>query len=102
MRALERAQKKSLKTKQLPDGRIKYYDVERPAKNPGPTKSSSFVTEYNPKTGQVRQWNESYDYFGNINRVHPKTLDGQDLRAQHYPPTKSELEEFLKKSKGKK
>jgi len=97
MSALEGAQKEAVKIEHLSDGRIRYYDVERPARNLGPTRGSSFVTEYNPKTGQVRQWNESYDQFGDVNRIHPKTLDGQDVRAQHYPSTKSELEKFLKK-----
>ena len=102
MSALEGAQNDAVKVENLPDGRIRYYDAERPSRNPGPTKGSSFVTEYNPKTGQVRQWNESYDQSGNINRIHPKTLDGQDVRAQHYPPTKAELEQSTKKTGGAK
>lgn len=39
-----------------------------------------------------------YVQFGNINRIAPKILDGQDVRAGHYPPTKSELEKFSNKS----
>lgn len=87
---LQEAQKDAVKIKNLPDRRIRYYDVERPARTPGPTRGSSYVTEYNPITGQVRQWNECYDHFGNINRVHPKNIDGQDLYSQHCPPTKKE------------
>ena len=49
------------------------------------------MTEYNPKTGHVRTWSESYDHQGNVNRVHPKTINGQRLNAQHYPPTGTEL-----------
>jgi hypothetical protein len=97
MRALEGAQRDAVKFENLPDGRIRYYDVERLARTAGPTRGSSFVTEHNPKTGQVRQWNES-----KVNRVHPKTLDGQDLRTKHYPPTKSELIKFSKKYGGPK
>ena len=88
---LENAQKNAARTETLPDGRIRYYTPERPAKNPGPTRGSSFVTEYNPKTGNVRQWNETYDQAGNVNRVHPKSVNGQTVNSQHYPPTKSEL-----------
>ena len=52
------------------------------------------MTEYDPSTGQVRSWQECYDQEGNVNRVHPKNLNGQILIAQHYPPTKAELELF--------
>lgn len=102
MSALQGAQRDAVKIEHLSDGRIRYYDVERAARKPGPTRGSSFVTEYNPKTGQVRQWNECYDQFGNINRIRPKTLDGQNLISQHYPPTKPETEQFLKKIGGPK
>jgi hypothetical protein len=95
MRALQDAQKDAVKIIELSDGRIRYYERERFAYTPGPTKGSSFVTEYNPKTGQVRQWNESYDQFGNVNRTHPKTIDGQNIVGQHYPPTQSDLQSFL-------
>lgn len=97
MRALESAQRDAVKVENLPDGRIRYYDIERLARNPGPTRGSSFVTEYNPKTGQTKQWNECYDKLGNICRIHPKTIDGQDVRLQHYPLTKSELQQSSKK-----
>ena len=102
MSALEGAQKDAVKINHLPDGRIRYYDAERDARKPGLTRGSSFVTEHNLKTGQVRQWNESYDQCGNVNRIHPKTLDGQDVRAQHYPPTKSETEQLSRKPGGPK
>ena len=35
-------------------------------------------------------------------RVHPKTIDGQDVIGQHYPPTGKELDEFFKQSERKK
>lgn len=51
-----------------------------------------FLTPFhNPMTGRVRGWNECYDHFGNINRVHPKNLNGQELISPHYPPTGKEL-----------
>ena len=91
MRILQGAQQNAVRTQQFPEGRIRYYEKERPSSKPGPTRGAAYVTEYNPKNGQVRTWNECYDQKGNVNRVHPKTLDGQDLRSQHYPLTKNEL-----------
>ncbi len=99
---LQKAQNRSEKTENVSDGRIRYYTKESPSKTPGNTRGASYVTEYNPSTGQVRTWHECYDHSGNVNRVHPKTVDGQDLIAQHYPPTKSELESFSKKPGGPK
>lgn len=66
----------------------------------GPTRGSSYVTEYNSNTGQVRSWIENYKHDGGVNRVHPKTIDGQNLVAQHYPPTQAELKSFTKKPRG--
>ena len=54
------------------------------------------VTEYNPKTGGVKQWMESYDHNGNVNRVHPKSVNGQVVDSIHYPPTGAELEKMKK------
>ncbi|QOL20185.1 hypothetical protein [Candidatus Bodocaedibacter vickermanii] len=96
MSALEKAANLAERTETLPDGRIRYYAQERLSSTPGATRGASFVTEFNPKTGQVRSWNECYDHSGNVNRVHPKGIDGQTLKAPHYPMTKSELEKFLK------
>ena len=90
LKALSDAQKTAAKTQELPDGRIRYYEKERLAAKDGPTRGSSFVTEYDPKTGNVRQWNESYDKSGNVNRVHPKSINGQTVTGQHYPPTGKE------------
>lgn len=90
LQVLQSAQRSAVKTEILPDGRIRYYDKERPARTPGPTRGNSYVVEYNPKTGQVRSWAESYDKNGNVNRIHPKTLNGQKLVGQHYPPTEKE------------
>ena len=76
------------------DGRIRYYTAERASRTQGPTRGTCHVTEYNTRTGQVRTWAESYDHQGNVNRVHPKTINGQYLRAQHYPPTGAEKRGF--------
>lgn len=58
------------------------------------------MTGYNPNTGQVRSWIENYDFDGNVNRVHPKMLNGQNLQGQRYPPTKTELELFSRNPRG--
>ncbi len=89
--ALESAQQGAARTRTLPDGRVRYYGPETPATNPGPTRGASYVTEHNPQTGQVRSWMESYDQSGNINRVRPKMIDGQQVQSQHHPPTAREL-----------
>jgi hypothetical protein len=34
---------------------------------------------------------ESYNQAGNVNRVHPKMINGQQVHSQHYPPTAKEL-----------
>ena len=69
----------------------------RPAKSPGETIGSSYVTEYNTRTGQVRSWNESYNKVGNVNRVNPKMIDGKKVTSTHYPMTQKEIELFKNK-----
>ena len=77
--------------RELPDGRIRYYEAERAARTAGPSRGSSYVTEWNPSNGNVRSWNEVYDQAGNVNRVHPKMINGQTVDSLHYPPTAKEL-----------
>jgi len=89
---LQKAQQTAAVTKTLPDGRIRYYTQEVPARTEGATRGASFVTEYNPATGSTRQWMESYDQSGAVIRVHPKSINGQPVSAQHYPPTGAELQ----------
>ncbi len=91
---LQKAQQTAAVTKTLPDGRIRYYTQEVPARTEGATRGASFATEYNPATGSTRQWMESYDHSGNVIRVHPKSINGQPISAQHYPPTGAELESW--------
>ena len=93
---LEGAQNSASRTKTLPDGRIRYYEAERFARTEGRTRCNSFVTEYNPKTGSTLQWMESYDHSGNVTMVHPKSINGQSVTSQHYPPTKQELDSWKK------
>jgi RHS repeat-associated protein len=89
--ALEDAQATAARVRNLPDGRIRYYEAERAARTAGPSRGSSYVTEWNPANGNVRSWNEVYDQAGNVNRVHPKMINGQTVNSQHYPPTAKEL-----------
>lgn len=91
---LQKAQENAAITKTLPDGRIRYYTQEVPARTEGATRGASFATEYNPATGATRQWMESYDHAGNVIRVHPKSINGQPVSAQHYPPTGAELKSW--------
>ncbi|QVL56096.1 MAG: hypothetical protein KFB95_02505 [Simkaniaceae bacterium] len=95
MSAMEKVPNIAERIKTLPDGRIRYYKAERLSKTPGPTRGSSYVLEYNPKTGRVRGWDENYDHSGKVIRVHPKMINGQDIIGQHYPQTKSEIETLL-------
>ena len=97
MRALQKAQNKAIKTKTFSDGRIRYYEAEKPQRISGPTRGRSHVTEWNPSTGQVRAWSECYDQKGNVNRINPKMIDGKTIDSHHYPPTGKELENFKKK-----
>lgn len=34
---------------------------------------------------------ESYDHTGHIIRVHPKSINGQPVIGQYYPPTGKEI-----------
>ncbi len=85
--ALENAQKTAAKIKNFPDGRIRYYGAEVTARRIGTTRGASYVTEYNPETGRVRSWMESYNYMGDVIRIHLKMIDGQLVIVRHYPPT---------------
>jgi hypothetical protein len=75
--ALEDARAGAASTRTLPDGQVRYYGPETPARTPGPTRGASYVTEHSPATGGVRSWMESYDQARNLNQVHPKVINGQ-------------------------
>lgn len=91
--ALRDAQRTAARTITLPDGRIRYYDEEMLARTPGPTRGASYVTEWDPSTGAIRSWMESYDQAGNVIRVHPKMINGLVDDLPHYPPTGKELKQ---------
>jgi RHS repeat-associated protein len=88
--ALQNAQQNAASVRELPDGRIRYYGPETSARTAGPTRGASYVTEWDPGSGFVRSWLESYDRLGNVVRVHPKMLNGQALDAPHFPPIPGE------------
>ena len=88
---LQDVQQTANRNRILYDGRIRYYQAERLSRTYGPTRGSSYVVEYNPANGNVRGWNECYDHLGNVNRIHPKNINGQELISPHYPPTLREL-----------
>ncbi len=92
LRAVEGAQDKAVRVRNLPDGRVRYYEKEALAAKPGPTRGRSHVTEWNQNTGQVRVWEETYDHMGKVNRVHPKMNNGEILELPHYPPTKADID----------
>ncbi len=94
---LQKAQETSAISKTLSDGRVRHYTQEVPARTVGITRGASFVTELDPKTGNTRQWMESYDQSGSVIRVHPKSINGQPVDAQHYPPTGAELKSWGQK-----
>ena len=89
--ALQNAQKTAVRSQTFSDGRVRYYAKERLSSKPGPTRGNAHVTEYNPRTGQVRAWAESRDHQGKVNRVHPKMIDGRTMYSRHYPPTGAEI-----------
>lgn len=79
-------------------GRVRYYEKVQSSDTPGPTSGRSFVTEFDPKTNRVRQWNECYDHAGNVNRVRPKHINGRTVESQHYPATYTDIQKNLKGS----
>jgi filamentous hemagglutinin len=78
---------------------VRYYTPEKLSDIPGPTRGSSYVTEYDEKTNRIRQWTECYDHFGNVNRVRPKMINGREVFSQHYPATYKDILNSMKGSK---
>lgn len=76
-----------VKTRLLPDERVRYYYPEKPSDTIGPTRGRSTVVEHNPKKNGVRVWMECYDHNSRVNRVHPKMINGITVISQHYPAT---------------
>lgn len=88
---LEKAQTQGQKLRILQDGRHRYYSEFVPASKPGITQGDRRVTEYNPSTRSVRTWHECYNSKGKVVRVHPKQINGQEVKSHHYPKIGSEI-----------
>ncbi|HLB52803.1 MAG TPA: ankyrin repeat domain-containing protein [Chlamydiales bacterium] len=97
---LQSGQQQAVKTQNLPDGRVRYYEKEKPSTHPGRTRGSSLVTEHDVKRGVVRYWMESYDHSGKVIRVHPKAINGREINRPHYPPTGKELAQMAARKQG--
>lgn len=97
--ALKDAKRLAEKTRELSDGRVRYYEKERPSDTFGPTRGSSKVTEHDPTSNRLRIWMECYDHFGKVNRVHPKMINGKEITSQHYPATYKDTQNKIKGSR---
>jgi filamentous hemagglutinin len=60
--------------KELENGRFRFYGGTRPAKTPGEMIGSRFVREWDPATGNTRNWNETLDSAGRVRSVAPKPV----------------------------
>jgi hypothetical protein len=63
-------------TKELQNGRIRYYGETIPAKTPGEMAGRRTVREWDPATGNKRTWHETVDHSGNVRQVRPEFNDG--------------------------
>lgn len=95
MSVLQDFQNNADKVETLSNGTTRYYDTFRPARTPGATLGSRFVTEHNPLTGDVNSWNETYDSLGNVNRIHIKSINGFEINSPHFPLTLKDQLEFI-------
>ena len=91
---LGKAERKAESIVNLPDGRIRYYNPEIPARNAGEMRGASLVTELNPKNGNVRQWYETRDHNGKVRIVHPKSINGIKVDVPHYPNIQKDFKKF--------
>ena len=91
---LKKAQRKSVRQETLPDGRIVFYMHERPARNPDKTISvgHTYITKYDPKTGEVISWDEGHDSSGKVTRFRPKMVNSMHVTVPHYPPVYTDLQ----------
>ena len=56
------------------------------------------MVEWNPRTSQSRWWYECHDHLGNVNRVHPKSINGQNITSPIIPIlARSYFSEIFKK-----
>lgn len=89
--ALTKAQNVSEKVETNSSGVTRYYRKFRMARATGPSAGSRFVTVYDPKTGDLMEWNEVYDKSGAVNRINLKSINGIQINSPHFPPTLKDI-----------
>lgn len=57
--------------KELENGRFRFYEKIKAARNQGEMMGARHVREWDPFTGKIRDWYETLDYMGNIRQVRP-------------------------------
>lgn len=68
-------------SRKLPDRRINSYGKFRPANKPGKMIGARKVTQFNPRTGMSKSWNETLDSAGRVRQIQP--LKG-NIKTKHY------------------
>ncbi|MDR5758549.1 RHS repeat-associated core domain-containing protein, partial [Caballeronia sp. LZ035] len=63
-------------SRELEDGRIRYYGEVSPATKPGEMVGRRYVHEFDPSTGRTRGWHETIDHAANVRQVRPELNDG--------------------------
>jgi hypothetical protein len=81
--------------RELPDGRIRYYSVETPARTADYMRGERYVVEHNTRTGRVKSWKETVNQQGKIEMIHLDTINGMILEVPHCPYTPPDLEKFF-------
>ncbi|KVV12131.1 MULTISPECIES: PAAR domain-containing protein [unclassified Pseudomonas] len=61
-------------TKELQNGRYRFYSTVTPSRNPGQMQGARFVREWDPSTGNKRSWYETIDHSGKVRSVAPKPV----------------------------
>jgi filamentous hemagglutinin len=63
-------------SKELQNGRIRFFGELKPATNPGEMAGARLVREWDPSTGAARTWYETLDHAGRVRSVAPKPATG--------------------------
>lgn len=62
--------------KELENGKFRFYGDTKAANTPGQMAGSRFVREWDPATGNTRNWYETLDHSGQVRSVAPKPVTG--------------------------
>ena len=68
-------------SKNLENGRTRYYGEVQPASKAGEMAGRRYVHEHDPSTGATRGWHETVDHSGKVRQVRPEMNDGS---KKHY------------------